>query len=492
MKIKLWKHLLKQRNSTLQPSTDPYLTLEGYLNDSCSILSPVINFEYEGSDIQQCNFAYVEEYKRYYFIEDWSTNYNLWQATMTVDVMATYKENIIYSDQYVVKSETFHSTYITDTNYPTTNEVSIDHITPLKNAISFGGEGGASAYSLFCRTAFADGCVVVGVTGATATATGVTYYMMPCNDSGFGKLISGLYQISPSSFGDIGSGLAKQLANPIQYINSVYWYPRVVDTLLSYSLQSIPLGYYSVSSVYCAVCDPIYISQIENVMRFNLTEHPQVDTYGKYVNFEPYSQYYFTFMPFGSFRINPEYFMLGQQIRLHFRNDVTTGRAEFTIYALSSESATTFDNIVYKGVCTTGIELPITQSTTDYAGGLGSIIGALGSAATGNIVGTAVGIVNAGAAFAGAGSDISTKGSLGGVVNWDLNPQIQVKRYILSGYSPENYGRAYCQYVKLNKLRGYTVCENASMRDFGKEADVNLISEMEQVIDYLNNGFYIE
>ena len=492
MKIKLWKYFLKQRNSTLQATDDwTHIELEGYLNDSCSVLSPEINFEYSGTDIQTYNYAYIEEYKRYYFVDNWTTNYNLWTASMSVDVMGTYKYDLLGSKQYVVRCYSFKTTELTDTMYPTLNNSTIENISPLNNAIAFGGEGGATPYSSFARTAFAGGYVVVGVTGATATTTGVTYYMMPCSSAGFGKLISGLYQISPSSFGDIGSGLAKQLANPIQYITSVYWYPRVVDTLLEFTTQSIPLGYYSVSSVYCAVCDPVYIAQIENVLRFNLTDHSQIDEYGEYLNFEPYSQYYFSFMPFGTFKINPDLFMGSKLLRLHFRNDVTTGQAEFTLYA-SKDDMRDWATIVYKGCCTTGIELPLTQTTTDYSGGVGSVIGALGSAALGNIAGAASGIISAGLSFAGAGNELSSKGSFGGVVNWDLDPQVQIKRYRIAGSAPKIYGYPFCQYMKLSSFSGYVKCENAIIDDFLKAGQGALITEYEQVIDYLNNGFYIE
>ena len=211
MKIKLWQHFLKQRNSTLEPTVDwSHIELEGYLNDSCSVLNPVINFEYNGTDIQTYNYAYVEEYKRYYFIDNWTTNYNLWSASMSVDVMGTYKYDLLGSMQYVTRNQSTFRGSIIDNMYTVYTDPSVEQIAPLNNSVLIGGEGGNTYLTgTLAECDFNDGYVAIGVTGTLDESTGVSYYLLPCTIGGFGAFITKLYQIIPTEFGDIGSGLAK-------------------------------------------------------------------------------------------------------------------------------------------------------------------------------------------------------------------------------------------------------------------------------------------
>ena len=491
MKIKLWKYFLKQRNSTLEPTDDwEHIELEGYLNDSCSVLNPVINFEYNGTDIQTYNYAYVEEYKRYYFIDNWTTNYNLWAASMSVDVMGTYKYDLLGSKQYVTRNQSTFKGGIIDNMYTVYTDPTVEQIAPVENKVIIGGEGGNTYLTgTLAESDFNDGYVAIGVTGTLDESTGVSYYLLPCTIGGFGAFITKLYQIIPTEFGDIGSGLAKQLANPIQYITSCYWYPFLPYANVTFEYGRIQLGFYNVNDVNRAKVDPKVVAQCENVFRFEASEHPDVTDYGTYLNFAPYSQYTLCYLPFGVIELDPALFMPGQHIRVHFMNDITNGRCTFVVYGCSKYDSYDYVNVVYKGVCNTGVELPVMQRTTDTIGTAGSVLGAIGSAIMGNFAGAASSIGNA---INSATPDYSQKGSVGGAIGWDRNPCLQIKRFRPVGNAPQIYGKPLCQYVKLDTLTGFTKCENAIIADFLKDGQGALITEYEEVINYLNNGFYIE
>ena len=98
----------KKPNSTAKPTNnigDPFKLVSGYLLDGTSIINPVITFEQTSTyDIRDYNYAYIGTFNRYYFITNITTDNNLWIVSMSVDVLASYKADILASSQYVLRS----------------------------------------------------------------------------------------------------------------------------------------------------------------------------------------------------------------------------------------------------------------------------------------------------------------------------------------------------------------------------------------------------
>lgn len=94
MNIKFYK-VSQPDNSLIKSVQTPVLDLEGTLREESSILNPSISVEAD-SDILGCNYCYIEEFSRYYFIRDIiSVRNRIWRIDMAVDVLFTYR-NIIY------------------------------------------------------------------------------------------------------------------------------------------------------------------------------------------------------------------------------------------------------------------------------------------------------------------------------------------------------------------------------------------------------------
>ena len=116
MIIKLYKitNVSKKINKTL-PDT-PTLSLTGNLKNDCDFLNPVI--EIENTGVPDVNYAYIEEFSRYYFVEPpVNTGAKLWQLKMHVDVLYTYSASIMAAPCIVAKSSSSYNLYLNDANY---------------------------------------------------------------------------------------------------------------------------------------------------------------------------------------------------------------------------------------------------------------------------------------------------------------------------------------------------------------------------------------
>ena len=70
------------------------LTMDGNLRDECSVINPTILVEH--SNLSNYNYVYIPEFKRYYFITEMTiVRNNLWRISLKVDVLESFKFNIL-------------------------------------------------------------------------------------------------------------------------------------------------------------------------------------------------------------------------------------------------------------------------------------------------------------------------------------------------------------------------------------------------------------
>ena len=80
----------------------------GSLKESTSIIDPVIIIDSELSSdiISNINYAYIEEFGRWYYITNITSVINgLWEISMHVDVLYTYKDQIREQSGIVARQE---------------------------------------------------------------------------------------------------------------------------------------------------------------------------------------------------------------------------------------------------------------------------------------------------------------------------------------------------------------------------------------------------
>lgn len=86
------------------------------LKDDTDILKPTFILQYD-EDILNSNYIYVTELKRYYYIENITLSQKRMYITASVDVLNTYKDDILNLKAVVKRQENRYNTYLNDENY---------------------------------------------------------------------------------------------------------------------------------------------------------------------------------------------------------------------------------------------------------------------------------------------------------------------------------------------------------------------------------------
>ena len=98
-------------------NTTESLSVTGSLRDGTSIIDPVIIFEsYSSHFLADLNYMYIAEFNRYYFVTNIiSLRTNLWQITAHVDVLMSWKAELLANGTGVVKrQENQYNLYLDD------------------------------------------------------------------------------------------------------------------------------------------------------------------------------------------------------------------------------------------------------------------------------------------------------------------------------------------------------------------------------------------
>lgn len=113
--IKLQKNL-SPVNKVGKDITDVAIAT-GTLRDGTSIIDPIVRIDSTLSDnmISDVNYAYIEEFGRYYLVTNIEIDNNrLWNVHMHVDVLETYKEQIKEQNAVVARQENNYNLMLDD------------------------------------------------------------------------------------------------------------------------------------------------------------------------------------------------------------------------------------------------------------------------------------------------------------------------------------------------------------------------------------------
>lgn len=88
------------------------IVIEGELKEKCSILSPKILVKLD--TFPTSNYAYIVEFKRYYFINDIKVIDDIYELSMSVDVLMTYNTQIKALTCVISRQENKYNLYLPD------------------------------------------------------------------------------------------------------------------------------------------------------------------------------------------------------------------------------------------------------------------------------------------------------------------------------------------------------------------------------------------
>lgn len=101
MVIKFYKTTSEKNDLNKMLENENIIT--GTLKDNCDILNPTITFKYD-NNLLLYNYAYIEAFNRYYFIDSFNIIGKTVEITFHVDVLYTYKNDIKNSYATITRS----------------------------------------------------------------------------------------------------------------------------------------------------------------------------------------------------------------------------------------------------------------------------------------------------------------------------------------------------------------------------------------------------
>lgn len=118
MTIKLYRNLSEEIAVTKNITDE--ITYTGSLRSESSVIDPVILIE--ASNLSDYNYAWIEEFHRFYFIRDISSvRTNLWRLTMHVDVLSTYAGYIKENNAIMSRNSNVWNLYYQDDQFKILN-----------------------------------------------------------------------------------------------------------------------------------------------------------------------------------------------------------------------------------------------------------------------------------------------------------------------------------------------------------------------------------
>ena len=451
-------NVAKKSNSTY---TGTFTTsLSCILKESCSILKPSLFVDI--GNPSNLNYCYIADFNRFYYINDWTFERGKWLAQCSVDVMATYKNEIGASSQYILRASNDSDGSILDTMYPT------------KNVIYETSDYIPNPWSL-------SGVYIVGIVSKSANTGAVTYYAFSA--SGMSALCSYLFGTSLYNTQQITQDISletwKSLYNPFQYVASCMFIPMNVSANLTGNVP-VKVGYWDLPITASEVSTTLPISQDFSISWSG--SHPDAGR-GDYVYCNPYTQIDFSFQPFGFVQLPPDIVYSRGGIECHIDVDIISG--EGTLYIGSNQDP----YVVLKAQI--GVPVKLAQMSTDVLGtattAISGVAGTVSQALSGDIAGAiASGASAIDSTVRSQVPRLATTGGQGGRSAYVRNPRAVFRYFKLVDEDNTRLGRPLCQHRQVGALGGYMLCENAAVDIAGT------MEESQRVQAIMNSGFYYE
>lgn len=126
MQLKLYKNYSENRQ--VEKNIADEIVLNGTLrNANVSIVDPAILIEQDAT-IFTYNYAYIPEFKRYYYIQNiTSVRNNLLMLDMHCDVLMSFKDEFLGNDGYIDNSQLYANMYLHDGRLPVQQNTEITY-----------------------------------------------------------------------------------------------------------------------------------------------------------------------------------------------------------------------------------------------------------------------------------------------------------------------------------------------------------------------------
>lgn len=481
----------KRSNSTKRPVGDPSLTVDATMREDCSIFSPKMSLHKTAAiNTRTLNYVYIPAFDRYYFVRDWTWSEGLWIVSMYEDPLASWKDTIGASSEYVVRSSAEFDGRIRDNIYPITCNIQKTHQQFTSPFANYASEANSS--------------FVVAVIGETNTTT---YYAMTATQ--YRLFVKGLFSddfldsIVPNASTNFPE-LKIQL-NPINYVKSVRQFPFVIPSgNLGAAVNDIHVGFGVVSfpgTIAQVIEQPLYRTTITAT----IDKHPQAAIRGAYMNSDPFTQYNLFFPPFGSIPLEGDTLIDSTQIAMDCCVDLYTGNAYLTItnealspaHVLAWVSAKASKELTLAQVQAPGYGVGATvkavaEGVSIAAGGVSSAFSSINPVAMGASIAqsaaeaTKFAVDTVGDVARSKIPTLTTVGSDGGTVTFYGDCHLTAFFYMAAADDNAQRGRPLCQIRQISTIPGFIVVDDPDFSCNGTAEEIDAIKS------FMASGFFYE
>lgn len=327
MKIRFYTDFKKMNNSTKKPKDDqlPSITYDGWFKEATSINTPVMQIDITPKTTPlDFVYCYIEDLGKYYFVQDIVSRTNtIWDYYLVEDCLATWRDKILNSSQYVIRS------LMTKTDKSFVDDQMVLSADYEYHDVKIDGFLDTSTVT--------DGCFCLGIQkdGAESgafVAGSVSYYIL--SPASLQQFINALISLDLSGDTGLSKMATFSAVNPIQYIVSCVWLPFTLNKIIAQTgngAESIGvLDWNSGVNGYRVKNTAIY-SDRGRVLVSDIPKHPQKSGYGRWVDVQA-SQYALTLRGYGQIGLDPIITGACDQIIGDQYIDVTSGASVLKVY----------------------------------------------------------------------------------------------------------------------------------------------------------------
>lgn len=469
----------KLRNSTLVKSGGT--SYECLLKKPTGVVHPTL--ELTGGNMSAFNYAYIPTFNRYYYVTEWtSLNAHMWEAQLEVDVLASYREQILGSDAFVQYAESDYNTMIPDPRLPKSDSCqNIKYEFPL---------------TYFDST----GCIVLSVVSKNISGRNGMAESFAMSPSAMASLAEAF--IDPG----IMDQLNQYFQKPLEMVLTATWIP--IDISQVGSDAGITIGDWDsgVSGKRLALGTGSHSMPIAIQVPYQAQRPDGSMTYADYRNCEPYTQYTMTLPGVGQLQI-PMISLLedGESLpipMLEYSIDFATGDI---VYRLKAPSG----GVVLTAAGNVGVPVPVANNAQSVAVAMkaalstvGSTGMTIGSILTGNAVGASIGVSgmfnNISTLIGSAQHATMVNGQLGGKADAKFADKINlnIRPYLTSDsvYSCRIVQGGPCfKRKRLGDLTGYVKCAGVRLQCNATAEEYQMLCNyLEASANYQYGGIIIE
>jgi hypothetical protein len=456
-----------KRNNSLKLPTKG-TTIPCILKDSTSITSPVL--ELKTVTRPDYNYGYISDFGRYYYVTEWIYDKGIWSCSLTVDVLTSWRSNILNTTAYVEYSSSSYSNNIIDPRMTSSEEKLYTHWEEPAESAVFNTNG---CYILSIISTDANGyngaCAVYALTQSQLSQFSAT--------------------ITAQDFLDgVWEGIKNAFNNPFDAIVSCRWIPFAYS-MLSGEEKEIVVVYAEIGVNGKLLTNNFVTSNFG-------TEIPSRAATKSYTDVAPFVTGVL-YLPFvGTVPLDLNAFYPTNYIHMKIVCDVVTGDLVYTL----GQSADFFVS-TYSGNCAT--QIPLSNNMVDSLGMIASSGGIIGGLATtvAGIVKKDPGLITKGLGAAGLGTYGTARSAevhtqTNGAISSRVGAHVQrtIELVLIRNNVPdsagterkETIGLPCFRTILLVTLSGYCQCSGASVSAPATDNELALIN------DYLNSGIYID